>query len=170
MESSASSVPYRYRTMEGPSLFLDQIGYPGSDVMDILSQDSAQDSGTSHSSHVPGPGGIQQQCVGKPVAVNFSLCPPRMSHRCSVSRAPCSHSANGPLNPTRQMTFSIFILLSSASSLLNLHRCPEPALIKAPRCCHQALVPIDCVRDSQIQLSLSSVLHDGMCIFVIPIL
>lgn len=108
MQSLATAVPCQCWTGEGQPLLWDQEELCGPE-MDACC--------------VPGP--CMAWCLlltvcwelrGWAAPGVFCLHPCKLSHCRSVSRAVCSHLANGPLNPTWQMTFSIFILLSSAPS------------------------------------------------------
>lgn len=139
----------------------------GQKWMHVVSQDPAWCGASC--SVCAGSCGVGQQQAERAAPGVFCSHPRKLSHCRSVSRAVCSHLANGPLNLTWQMTFSIFILLSSVPSLLNLHWCPERGLVKG--LCDSTVVvllsPSTCrlVRNGQIYLCLPGV-HTQECVCV----
>lgn len=175
VESSASSLACRCWTVEGPPLFQDWGGYSGPNRDGQFVPGLTMGWCLPLSTHAwTWWGQTAESAVCKAAPMNFTLCSPRISHRGSVSHAPCSHLANGPLNLTWQVTFSIFILLSSALSLLNLYWCPKCGFVKVFHSSTKVLPPSSgAYRLCQGQLNLAMFIKSAsrwVCIFIIPML
>jgi len=141
--------------------------------MDILPQDSARD-GASHSPRVwtwwgwaaeSGEGGVRECHL-----VSSQDVTPALSQPCSVFSLGKRTLKSDMTDDTFHFHTPKLCFVFAEPSLMPWTWARQSSFVLAPRFCHQALVPVACVRDGQIWLCLSCVLHDGVCIFFMPLL
>lgn len=176
INTSVLFVPRRCWTKEGLSLFQDQRRCPGPDM-------------DGHS--VPGPC-VEWWCLplmthawtwrgwaavsGEDIAHELQLMSSQdvmllLSQLCSVFSLDKWTLKFDMTDDISHFHTSKLCFIFAEPSLMSWTWARQRSFMLAPRCCHQPLVPVDCVRDSQIYLwCLSSVLHDKGCIFLIPVL